>query len=248
MILYDAETVLRKLLEDYPQLKEKQVVLVSRALNTKEAIGKPTRRDFPLLQGKEVLVQAEIDACPGQAFTSDPLEYEGTIESLLATPQNRLGYHALVLAALNAAARSVGLVDHTVHCYNDEPEECGVWISNYLKEQHGEKCCVGIIGYQPALLENCVQAFGADQVHITDLNPANIGQMRFGVEVWDGMTRTEELVHESDVLMITGTVLGNETSEEIVKLIGNKTVYFFGTTAAAMAKVHGWKRLCPMSH
>ena len=244
MPLLDAREAVGKLLNEYPELKDKQVTITCRALRAEEAIGDPSRKDFPLLQGKEVLMQADIDGEKGQAFTADPLSYQGSIESLLSSDEKRPGYQALMIAVLNAAARKVGLVEHTVHCKNEEPEQCAIEISRTIAEQHGLDCHIGIIGYQPAILEQCVQTFGADQVHITDLDLANIGQTRYGVLVWDGMEQTKKLIDTADVLLITGTVLGNHTAGEILTLLGDKPFYFFGTTAAALVHINGWQRLC----
>lgn len=223
-----------------------EVTVSSRALSAEEAIGHPERQDFPLIRGKEVLLQAEIEGCTGQAFTGEPLPFAGTIDTLLQTLGDRPGHQALAVAVLNALARKLGIASNTIHCVNNEPEECGVYISEYLFNHHGA-CNVGIIGYQPALLEHCKNRFGAEHVHITDLNPDIIGKLRYGVEVWDGLKDTPRLIEASDVLLITGTILANGTCNDVIPQIGDKPYYFFGTTCAAIAAVTGANRLCPMS-
>ena len=45
-------------------------VVVSSPLSSREAIGELDRDDFPLLRGKEVLMQAAYRGAAGQAFTS----------------------------------------------------------------------------------------------------------------------------------------------------------------------------------
>jgi hypothetical protein len=150
------------------------------------------------------------------------------------------------VAVINALAKKLGITTNTIHCVNNEPEECGRYISEYIFSNHGS-CNVGIIGYQPALLEHCKDRFGAEHVCITDLNPDVIGEVRYGVEVWDGFKDTPRLVESSDVLLITGTILANGTFAEVIPEIGNKPYYFYGTTCAALAVINGAKRLCPMS-
>lgn len=113
----------------------------------------------------------------------------------------------------------------------------------FLREKYGP-CRVGIIGYQPALLEACSKEFGPDHVFITDLNPDNIGQTRYGVEVWDGATDTDRLINSAEVLLITGTVLANGTYQPILNSVGNKPYYFYGTTCAAVASINQIPRLC----
>lgn len=224
-----------------------QVTVTSRGLRAEEAIGRPERRDFPLLREKEVLVQAAIDGHTGQAFTGDPVVLSGRVRQVVdgLTP-GRPGHRALAVAVLNALARKLGIADHTVHCTNQEPEECAQQVSAYLREMHGS-CRVGIIGYQPALLQHCAEAFGPDRVCVTDLNPDLVGRVRYGVEVWDGMKDTARLVGAIDILLVTGTVLANGTYEEVLEHIGDKPYYFFGTTCAALAAINKVNRLCPMS-
>lgn len=238
-----AREALINLVKNQPEAGLLQVKVWSRALSQDEAIGSPERRDFPLLQGKEVLLQAEIDGWQGQAFTADPIAFTGSLQSLLDLPVERPGQEALVVAALNALIRKMGLIEGTIHCKNEEPETCAERISQYVYEHHGE-CQVGIVGYQPAILEHCIKRFGAENVRITDLNLDNIGQIRYGVEVWDGMVDNPRLFQESDVLLITGSVMANGTGEGLLQQAGEKPFYLFGTTAAALALINGWPRLC----
>ncbi|MGI5920977.1 MAG: Rossmann-like domain-containing protein [Syntrophomonadaceae bacterium] len=212
----------------------------------KEAIGKPERQDFPLLTGKEVLVQAEIDGCVGQAFTANPREYKGPVAEVLRLSSDHPGNLALQAATLNALAKRVGLVDHTVHCRDTGPELCAQAIARTVLERHG-KCRVGIIGYQPAILENCASVFGPENVRITDLNPSNIGQTRYGVKVWNGENDTAKLAGFCDIFLVTGTVLTNGTFNGISHLFEGKPVYFYGTTAAAFAVMNELPRLCEQS-
>lgn len=223
-----------------------EVKVSSRALSPEEAIGHPERQDFPLITGKEILLQADIQGCIGQAFTADPISFRGTLGNLLKELTDRPGHQALAVAVLNALAKKLGLASNTIHCMNNEPEECARYIAEHLFSQHGA-CKVGIIGYQPALLEHCQARFGAENVRITDLNPKVIGQVRYGVEVWDGLKDTPKLVQFADVLLITGTVLANGTFGDILPVIGNKPYYFYGTTCAGLAALNRSNRLCPMS-
>ncbi|MGD8388921.1 MAG: hypothetical protein PVG49_17375, partial [Desulfobacteraceae bacterium] len=49
-------------------LMNKRVRVEARPLSTEEAIGNPEGDDFPLQQGKERLMQADLDGALGQAF------------------------------------------------------------------------------------------------------------------------------------------------------------------------------------
>lgn len=239
----NAREALIYLLKSQPEAGLLPVKVGSRALSQQEAIGSPQHKDFPLLQGKEVLLQVEVEGYAGQAFTADPIEFTGTVQSILELPSERPGQEALIVATLNALARSTGRVEGTVHCRDEEPETCAQRISQYIYDQHGE-CRVGIIGYQPAILEHCIKKFGPERVRVTDLNLNNIGQLRYGVEVWDGMLDNLRLISESDVLLITGSTMANGTGEALLQMVGQKPFYLFGTTAAALAWINNWPRLC----
>lgn len=246
MKFVNAHEALELLLNKNEELKLSEINISSKALKNEEAIGCPDRDDFPLLRGKEVLLQAEVDGSIGQAFTSDPIAYRGKIKDLLDLSDERLGNYALLVASVNAVGHKLGIADHTVHCKNNEPEECAKKISKYILEKHG-MCNIGIIGYQPAILENCVSIFGSDRINLSDLSQSNIGSFRFGVKVLDGFADTKKLIEFSDVLLITGSILANGTYKNILNEIGNKPYYLFGTTCSALASINNIDRLCPMS-
>ncbi len=242
----NAKDALISILKKQEELKKLNLNVTSRALKNEEAIGNPTRTDFPLLQGKEVLLQVDIDGGLGQAFTSAPVAYQGNIEGILDFPSDEIGNNALFVATLNAIAHKLGLVEKTKHCINDQPEQCGQKISANIKEKYG-LCNIGIIGYQPAIIENCVKVFGAERVKVTDLDVDTVGTTSYGVKILDGMTDTKQLIDFADLLLITGTVLANNTFGGIKDMIGQKPYYFFGTTCAALAHFYNVYRLCPMS-
>ncbi|NLV22288.1 MAG: hypothetical protein GXY49_09920 [Syntrophomonadaceae bacterium] len=241
-----AREALKKVLAERPELNALEININSRALKSEEAIGHPDRDDFPLLRGKEVLLQAELPGGIGQAFTADPIAYHGSLQSLLTLPDDRPGNHALLVSSLNALLKKLGQADHTTHCLNHEPELCADYISHYILEKHG-LCKVGIIGYQPAILDHCTRVFGASSVRITDLSADVVGTTRFGVKVMDGLSETEKLVEFADVLLLTGTILANGTYLDVLGEVGEKPYYFFGTTCAALAYVNNKNRLCPFS-
>lgn len=246
MNISSARQALAALVQANPELSTDSVQVAARGLKTKEAIGEPDRQDFPLITGKEVLVQAEIGDSAGQAFTADPITFSGTVADVLRLTDDRPGHEALVVAVLNAVTCKLGLTDHTIHCRDNEPEECGHHISQVIMERHGQ-CKIGIVGFQPAIIENCVRRFGTEYVHATDLNPDNVGKIKYGIEIWDGACDTTRLAQWADVMLVTGTVLANKTFMEVLTAIADKPCYFYGTTVAGMAALNELKRICPMS-
>jgi uncharacterized protein (DUF4213/DUF364 family) len=222
------------------------VLVLGKPLTPDEAIGTPGRRDFPILIGKERVLEATVLGARGQAFTDSPREFSGSLKQVLdfelGTNQNR----AIYIATLNAVLRHLGLVEGTVHCRDDEPEQCAREIASILLDRHG-RVEVGLIGLNPAIAERLVDTFAAAHVRITDLFRDNIGTQRFGVTVWDGSTRTEDLVIASDLLVVTGTTLVNDTFGSILELIEahGKAFTLYGMTAAGVAHLAGIDRLCP---
>lgn len=246
MKIIDAREALRMFIAQSEELNSMEITINSKALKNEEAIGHPDRDDFPLLRGKEVLLQAEVGGSLGQAFTGDPISFHGSLNSLLELPVERPGNYALMIAALNAVGNKLGLVKQTIHCLNNEPEECAKKISQTILEKHG-LCNIGIIGYQPSIIESCVQVFGADHVNVTDLNKDVVGTIRYGVKILDGLTDTKKLAEFADILLITGSILANGTAGSVLEEVDDKKCYFFGTTCAAAAYVNNLDRLCPMS-
>ncbi|HDN79695.1 MAG: hypothetical protein DRI61_07875 [Chloroflexi bacterium] len=224
------------------------VIVKARGLRPEEAIGKPRRDDFALVRGKEVMMEAEFEGAYGQAFTSSPGDYEGTLDDVLGLHLEDDFRRAVFIATLNAVMAHLGLIRGTRHCKDEAPELCGREIAALVQKEHpGAK--VGIVGYQPALLENLIRAFGPAKVRVTDLNPANVGKVRFGVEVWDGAHRTGELIAWADVLLVTGTTLVNGSADHILSLARKKGIepIFYGVTAAGIAHLLGLRRVCPCS-
>jgi len=223
-----------------------EVTVRARPLSSEEAIGEPGRRDFPLLKGKERLVEAVIEEARGHAFTDSPREFTGSVEELLSLPLSDTRDRGLYLAALNAAFRHAGRVKGTVHCRDDDPERCAGQIATEVEATlRWER--IGLIGFNPALAEELARRFGVDRLRLTDLDPDNIGAERFGIPIWDGESRAEELIRWADGVLLTGTTFVNGTFDPLWKtIVATRTpAILFGVTAAAMAHLFGFERLCP---
>lgn len=223
-----------------------EISVLTKALTPEEAIGTPGRRDYPIIVGKERVIEASVLGAKGHAFTDSPRDYVGTLKDVLnlelTTNQNR----AVFVAALNATLRHLDIIGGTVHCKDEDPEKCAVELAGHLFEKHG-RVRVGLVGLNPAIAEGLVKTFGADHVRITDLNSDNIGGRRFGVDVWSGADRTGELIDAVDVVVLTGTTLVNGTFDAIWNRIHarGKDCLVYGVTAAGASKLAGFERICP---
>lgn len=221
-------------------LSSDEVVIKSKALTPEEAIGKPGRRDYPILTGKEIMLEADFRGSKGQAFTDAPAEFQGTMDKILSLDLNE-DQHArgLFIAALNAVTRYLGLSEKTIHCKNDEPEECAKQAVDFIMEKYGD-IKIALVGYQPSLLENLSKCF---QLRVLDLNPQNVGEIRYGVAVEHGIDDFEEVIMDwADLVLCTGSTLCNGTIINFLDL--EKDVLFFGTTLAGAADMLGCRRMC----
>ncbi len=220
------------------------VTVTAAVLAPAAAIGTPTRRDFPILQGREQMIEAVINGARGQAFTDSPLNFAGTLRDVLALPLTDNGARAVVLAALNALLCHVCLVTDTVHCKDDAPEECATAMAEKARDTGART--VGLIGFNPAIAEALVHVFGAGNVRITDLNPNNIATTKFGVPVHDGHAYGHDLIKGVDLILATGTMVVNGTGEALLQAAqaaGTRCV-LYGVTGAAVCHLAGLERWC----
>lgn len=228
------------------RLMDSNVSVLAKPLTPEEAIGTPGRRDYPIVTGKERVLEASVHESRGHAFTDSPREFEGTLAGVLdlelTTNQNR----AIYVATLNAVLAHIKMVDGTVHCKDEDPEKCAKEIAKHLYEKYGP-VNVGLIGLNPAIAERLIDTFGAAHVHISDLYEGNIGEKRFGVEIWDGNTRNEDLIETSRVIVLTGTTLLNGTFDRIWAAVESRgrIPIVYGVTAAGVARLAGFERICP---
>ncbi|CEP66373.1 Protein of unknown function DUF364 [Moorella glycerini] len=232
---------LYRLVKDRHLSGEEEIKVVSaRPLTPEEAIGRPERRDFPLLKGKESMIQASFkDAC-GQAYTDMPGNYQGTLKEVMALPLRNNYERAIFIATLNAVMRHLKLVDKTVHCRDQEPGRCAVRLVEYVRERFGSPR-IAFIGLQPAMVA-CLA--GHFPIRVTDLDPDNVGQRKGGVMIEDAR-HTEEIIDWSDLVLATGTTAVNDT---LLALIGKKPVIFYGVTISGIARLAGYEQYCSFGH
>ena len=218
-------------------------------LSVKQAIGSPTRQDYPLLQGKEVMIEAQVMGSYGQAFTDVPKEFHGSLKDILTLRLDTNDNRAIFIATLNAVVSHLKMVTGTRHCRDEEPEECARQIAGYVLEKMG-KVKVGLIGLQPAILDNLVRTFGAENVRCTDLNPNNISTKKYGAEIWNGKSDTNRLIDWSDVVLATSSTINNDTFDDIKEKADakGKRLIIFGVTGAAVSVLLGLERVCFQPH
>ena len=217
-------------------MMDKRVRVEARALSTEEAIGNPEGDDFPLQQGKERLMQAELNGALGQAFTDRYGDFEGTLEEIFTMGLENNFRRAVFVATLNAALRSLGLAEQTVHCRDEGPGLCAADLVRYIQDRYGD-VKIGQVGLQPAMVEALAASF---PLRVLDLDPDNIGTRKRGVLIEGGESQ-QDVIDWADLLLVTGTTLVNDT---ISDFLSDKPTLFYGTTIAGAAALMGWARFC----
>ncbi len=250
-ILEDSTLKLKDIVENHGLL-DKEVTIKMRPLRPEEAIGKPMRDDFPLLKGKEVLVEAKFFNAKGQAFTDEPSNFEGYIKDILSLRLDSNRNRAIVVATINAVLRHLEIVTNTVHCRNEEPTECGNEMAERFFNRWGEDMTVGLVGLQPAIASALIKQFGPNNIQIVDLDEDNIGKNFEGVEVLDGRKYSWQVVADNFLALITGSSVVNGTIDKLLEVSRmdnkNRIAIFYGTTIAGVAYLENLNRLCFKSH
>jgi len=217
-------------------LEYEKVQVFARPLTPEEAIGRPEELDYPLLKGKERLMQANLKGTCGQAFTDMFGEYEGTISDILRSELRTNFHRAIFVSTLNAVMNYVGLIDKAVHCKDDEPKRCSLELLSYIREEFDHPK-ITMVGLQPRMVEALSRAF---PLRVSDLDPDNIGKEKFGIPI-EAPHKARDNLLWCDVGLITGTTLVNNTIGEF--LIEKPTI-FYGVSISGAAKILGLNHFC----
>lgn len=220
-----------------------EIVIRAAPLSVEEAIGRPADWDYPLVTGRERLMQAQFRDCYGQAFTDLYHNYVGCLSDVVAMALSDSFRRAVFIASLNAVMRYLGRVTRTIHCKDEEPRRCAAELADYIEKSYGRPR-IALIGFQPRMVEALSPRF---EIRVTDLDEKNIGTEKFEVVV-HGSEKTEEYLGWCDIALVTGTTIVNDTIEPMMKMIKDKEIIFYGTTISGAAELLGLKRFCHCGH
>lgn len=246
-VLQEAKSRFIELLQsqtDTSHMDLRDEVVMSRPLSAAEAIGDTGRDDFPIIRGKEVLMQAIYRGVAGQAFSAAKGDFHGTLGDVLKLPLAENFERTVFVATINAVLRYLGKIEKTVHCKDDGPKRCAACLAEWINLQGSDM--VGLVGMQPALLEALVKSMGSERVMASDL--AEAGSVRCGVKVLDGMD-SSEMIERCQLVLITGSTLVNGTIDELMENANyhERRVVYYGTTIAGTAYLLGLERWCACS-
>lgn len=226
---------MRRLVEE-EGLGAEDVRVSARALSPEEAIGSPEEDDYPLIRGRERLMQAQFRDAVGQAFTDMFGSYAGKMSDVLALELTNNYRRAVFIATVNAVMRHLGYIERSIHCKDDGPRKCGRDLASFIETEYGRPR-VALVGFQPRMAEALAARF---ELRVTDLDADNIGTERFGVLI-AGPDKTREHLRWCDVGLVTGTTAVNST---IGEFLVDKPVVFYGASIAGVAPILGLKHFC----
>lgn len=201
-------------------------------------------KEYALAKGEEVLVRCRFDGSYGDAFTDEPKPFRGEIEKVMDLVSGDRGDRAIFFATLNAVLNRLGLVEDPVHCEEGDPKNCGEKLADHISRSFGD-AKVAHIGYQPGHLGACSERF---EGYVTDLNPENIGEERFGRKILSG-EENEEVIEKADVACITGSTLVNGALPRLIEWCERYDTepIVYGVTGKGAAEILNLNGFCPLS-
>ncbi len=212
----------------------------ARPLTPEEAIGNPTETDYPLIKGRERLMEAQFKGARGQVFTDMYGDFSGTISDVLNLELRTNYERAIFISTLNAVMRYLGLIKGSIHCKNDEARECAEKAVEFIKKESGEPKVL-LVGYQPRFAESFSKNF---RLKIVDLDNETIGKKINGVVV-ENEQSTVKNIEWADLLWISGSTIVNNTIGQFLEV--KKDKIFYGTTITGAAYLLNLRRFCALS-
>jgi hypothetical protein len=217
-------------------LESEETIIRAKPLTPEEAIGNPEDKDYPLITGRERMMQSELKNACGQAYTDMYGNYSGKLIDIANMELKNNFRRAIFISSLNATMRYLGLIEKTMHCKDNEPRECSTQLAEYVKKKYGQPR-IAMVGLQPRMVESLAKTF---EIKVTDMDHANINSQKFGVTI-QSPARTKEHLDWCDLIVVTGSTIVNDT---INNFLTGKPVLFYGVTIAGAAKVLNLDDFC----
>jgi uncharacterized protein (DUF4213/DUF364 family) len=215
-----------------------EIVSVSaRPLTPEEAIGTPAHSDYPLLKGKERMMQAVFQDTPGQAFSDHTGNFTGSLSQVLNLSMDSNFHRALLVATANAVLRKMSVISKSCHCKDHDPVVCASYLTETLLPFSSKR--IGMIGDQPRLLEAVVANF---EVRVCDRDPEKVGTVQSGIVIEDAEVYGD-IKKWADLLLVTGTTLVNDTIDNFA---GDVPIVYYGITITGAAQLLNLNHFCPL--
>lgn len=225
-----------QILIDNNLMNEEIEIISAKTLTPYQAVGVPERDDYPILKGKEVLIEATFKNSKGQAYTDEPGSYKGKLKDILDLELSNNFERAILISTMNAVLKYLDLVKATIHCKNEKLGICANKLVNYITENYGNPS-IGLIGLQPGMAQALSKSF---KLRIVDLDKENFNKV-FNDTIVEKPKATNDIINSCDLIVATGSTVVNGT---IDGLLHDKDVIFYGTTVAAIAYLNDLERFC----
>jgi uncharacterized protein (DUF4213/DUF364 family) len=226
----------KKLISEH-SLENEMVSVSARPLTPEEAIGNPAHDDYPLLKGKERMMQAVFQDTKGHAFSDHTGNFSGSLFQVIDLPMESSFHRALLVATANAVLRKMGVITKSCHCKDHDPVTCASHLRDTLLPFSPKR--IGMIGDQPRLLEAVACDFA---VRMCDRDPEKIGTVQSGIVVEDSEVY-RDIESWADLLLVTGTTLVNDTIDNFT---GDAPIVFYGITISGAAQLLNLNHFCPL--
>jgi len=218
-------------------IENEMVSVFARPLTPEEAIGNPVHNDYPLLKGKERIMQAVFQGVKGHAYSDHTGNFSGSLFQVINLPMDSNFHRALFVATANAVLRKIGVINKSCHCKDDDPVTCATYLKDVLLPFSPKR--IGMIGHQPRLLEEVFRNF---EVRICDRDPEKIDTIQSEVRVEDSSMH-KDIKKWADLILATGTTLVNDTIDNFT---GSVPIIFYGITISGAAKLLHLHHFCPL--
>jgi len=227
---------LKQLIPEH-SIGNEMVSVSARPLTPEEAIGNPSHDDYPLLKGKERMMQAVFQHTFGHAFSDHTGNFTGSLSQVLSVSMDSNFRRALLVATANAVLRRMGVITKSCHCKDHDPVLCASYLTEALSPFSPRR--VGMIGDQPRLLEAVAANF---EVRVCDRDPEKIGTVQSGILIEDAEVYGD-IKKWADLLLVTGTTLVNNTIDNFT---GNMPIVYYGITITGAAELLNLNHFCPL--
>ena len=207
MAVSDIYDILRSALEQeitLHKLADQPINIQCKALSAKQAIGTPDHDDYPIIKGREVMVEADFLDAKGQSFTDAFENKEYQVKDLLSMELSTNRKRASFIAGLNAVFRYLNLIDKTIHCKDKEPVLCAKNLPNIIPKDSK----ILLIGHQPRFLETLASC--CRQVRAVDLDKDNVDKEFFNICI-EPEENTKDAIEWCDMIFATGSTIVNNT-------------------------------------
>jgi len=215
------------------------VEITAKTLSSEEALGNPEHDDYPLLKGRERLMEASFRTSKGVAFSDMFGNFKSSLGEILNMELKNNFRRAIFIATVNAVLRELNYIEKTRHCRNEDLTDCAGELCSFIRENYGNPK-IFLCGLQPRFAEALSAEF---KIRITDMDEANSGKDFNGIRV-ENTDKTDEYMNWCDLIFATGSTFVNGTAGGLVK--SEKEIVFYGVTGAGPCFLLGQKRYCPL--